>query len=138
VLREDFSGSSAMACAWTGRHRERRLAVDLDPASPGREHHVALLSDQEAARVSLLRGDVRDVETGLVDVVAAFNFSYFVFQQRGELLATSKTRKPGAAGLALDLYGGADRIGRSARRATSATGSTCGTRPPSTRSTTAR
>jgi hypothetical protein len=114
VLREDFCGSAAMACAWTGRHPANlAFGIDLDPAplAWAREHHVALLSDHEAARVALVRGDVRDVETGPVDVVAAFNFSYFVFKERGELLGYfEKTRhRLRRQGLfALDLYGGAD------------------------------
>ena len=101
VLREDFSGSSAMACAWTERHPENvAYGIDLDPAplAWARQHHVAHLSDHEAQRVSLLRGDVRDVETGLADVIVAFNFSYFVFKQRGELLGYfEKTPQPAAA-----------------------------------------
>lgn len=114
LLREDFSGTSAMACAWTERHPENvAFAVDLDPVplAWAREHHVAYLSDHEAARVALLRGDVRDVETGPVDVVVAFNFSYFVFKQRGELLGylektRNRLRRQGL--FALDLYGGAE------------------------------
>jgi hypothetical protein len=114
LLREDFCGSAAMACAWTERHPEHvAFGIDLDPTplAWAREHHVAQLSDHESARVSLLRGDVRDVETGLADVIVAFNFSYFVFQQRGELLGyfektRNRLRRQGL--FALDLYGGAD------------------------------
>ena len=114
VLREDFCGSSAMACAWTERHPENlAFGVDLDPEPLewARQHHVAHLLDHEAARVALLRGDVRDVETGLADVIVAFNFSYFVFKQRGELLSyfektRNRLRRQGL--FALDLYGGAD------------------------------
>jgi len=114
VLREDFCGSSAMACAWTERHPENlAFGVDLDPEPLewARQHHVAHLLDHEAARVALLRGDVRDVETGLADVIVAFNFSYFVFKQRGELLSyfektRNRLRRQGL--FAIDLYGGAD------------------------------
>jgi hypothetical protein len=114
VLREDFSGSSAMACAWTERHPENTaFGVDLDaaPLAWAQRHHVEMLLDHEAARVSLLRGDVRDVETGLADVIVAFNFSYFVFKQRGELLGyfektRNRLRRQGL--FAIDLYGGAD------------------------------
>jgi hypothetical protein len=113
-LREDFCGSAAMACAWVERHPNNcAFGIDLDPVPLewARANHVATLSEHEAGRVALLRGDVRDVETGLVDVVAAFNFSYFVFKHRGELLGyfektRNRLRRQGL--FALDLYGGAD------------------------------
>lgn len=113
-LREDFCGSAAMACAWVERHPHNcAFGIDLDPVPLdwARENHVAALSEHEAGRVALLRGDVRDVETGLVDVAVAFNFSYFVFHQRGELLGyfektRNRLRRQGL--LAIDLYGGAD------------------------------
>jgi hypothetical protein len=114
TLREDFCGSSAMACAWVRRHPENRaFGIDLDPVPLrwARENHVAALDPDEASRVELLRGDVRDVETLPVDVLVAFNFSYFVFKARGELLGyfektRARLRREGL--FVIDLYGGAD------------------------------
>jgi hypothetical protein len=114
VLREDFCGSSAMACAWVQRHPENRaFGIDLDPVPLrwAQEHHVAELDADAAARVQLLRGDVRDVETVPADVSVAFNFSYFVFKTRGELLGyfektRARLRREGL--FVIDLYGGAD------------------------------
>jgi SAM-dependent methyltransferase len=113
-LREDFCGTAAMACAWVRDHRENRAwGVDLDPVplAWGREHNLAALRPEQAARIRLIRGDVMDVSHAKVDATVAFNFSYFVFKTREELVryfkkARSTLRSDGV--LILDLYGGAD------------------------------
>ncbi len=112
LLREDFCGTAAMACAWVAAHRENRafgVDFDPDPLGWGLRHNVAALSDQQARRIKLLEGDVREVSHGRVDVTVAFNFSYFVFQSRLELVnyfrkARSTLRRQGL--FVLDLYGG--------------------------------
>ena len=112
VLREDFCGTAAMACAWVAAHRENRaFGVDLDPdpLEWGLRHNVSKLSDAQARRVKLLEGDVRKVSHTRVDVTVAFNFSYFVFQRRNDLIeyfrkARSTLRRQGI--FVLDLYGG--------------------------------
>ena len=87
-LREDFSGTAALACAWVRRGREHRAwAVDrhrevLDWA---RAHRLPRLRDA-AGRVALLEADVRDSGAPPVDVVCALNFSYWVFMRRRDLL----------------------------------------------------
>jgi hypothetical protein len=114
LLREDFCGSAAMACEWVRRHPANcAFGIDLDPEPLdwSRRHHVATLTEDEASRLALIRGDVRAVETGQVDVSVAFNFSYFVFKQRGELLGyfektRARLRRQGL--FVIDLYGGAD------------------------------
>jgi SAM-dependent methyltransferase len=114
LLREDFCGSAAMACAWATRDpRNRAFGIDLDPVplAWAREHHVACLDADAASRVALLRGDVRDVETDPVDVCVAFNFSYFVFKARGELqgyFEKTRARLRPQGLFVIDLYGGAD------------------------------
>jgi hypothetical protein len=114
LLREDFCGSAAMACEWVQRNAGNcAFGIDLDPEPLewSRRHHFATLTPDEASRLALIRGDVRDVETGPVDVNVAFNFSYFVFKQRGELLgyfekSRARLRRQGL--FVIDLYGGAD------------------------------
>jgi hypothetical protein len=113
-LREDFCGTAAMACAWVRHHRENRAwGVDLDPVplAWGREHNLGALRPEQAARIRLIRGDVMEVSHVKVDVTVAFNFSYFVFKTRDQLVryfkkARSTLREEGV--LVLDLYGGAD------------------------------
>jgi len=116
LLREDFCGAAAVACRWVASHRENRaFGVDIDPEplAWGREHNVALLSQEQSDRLELIEGDVLTAEHELVDVTVAFNFSYFLFQKRRELVeylakAKSTLREEGL--LILDLYGGADAM----------------------------
>jgi hypothetical protein len=114
LLREDFCGTAAMACSWVERRAGNRAwGVDLDPRplAWGREHNIAALSEDAASRIELVQGDVMDVEHGLVDVTVAFNFSYFVFKQRSQLLGyfeKSRARLKDEGMFVLDLYGGAD------------------------------
>ncbi len=88
LIREDFCGTALLACQWVERHRENRaFGIDLDPEPLdwGRQHNVARLGTDQASRIKLIQGDVRDVATPAVDVTIAFNFSYFLFEKREEL-----------------------------------------------------
>ncbi len=114
LLREDFCGTALMACRWVASHPENRAwAIDRDPAplTWGRTHNLCRLRPDQAARVKLIEGDVRDVGHARVDVTAALNFSYFLFQRRAELLEyfqrARATLLPEGI-LLLDAYGGAD------------------------------
>jgi hypothetical protein len=114
LLREDFCGTALMACRWVAHHRENRaFGIDIDPVplAWGREHNVARLRPEQAARLKLVQGDVLDVGHEKVDVTAAFNFSYFLFTTRDELRHYFEKARATLAheGLFfLDAYGGAD------------------------------
>ena len=115
-LREDFCGTAMFACEWvkTGRDREA-IGVDMDAEvlAWGREHNVAKLSPATTARLTLLQGDVLDVRTAPADIVAAFNFSYWVFKERATLRRYfERTRAALADGgiFMLDAYGGYDAL----------------------------
>jgi SAM-dependent methyltransferase len=89
LLREDFCGTANAACEWVRRHEENTaVGVDLDGdvLAWGREHHIARLKPQQAARVSLLKQNVLDVKTEPADAVLAMNFSYWCFKTRPLLL----------------------------------------------------
>jgi len=66
-----------------------------------------------ARRLTLLRRDVRRVRSPKVDVVAALNFSYWVFKQRAELLeyfrAVRRSLKP-AGMLVVNAFGGTEAM----------------------------
>jgi len=87
-LREDFCGTASLACEWvrTGARRHA-IGVDIDAAvlDWGRRRRVARLPEAARARVQLLNDDVRRVATAPVDIVGAFNFSYFCFKTRDEM-----------------------------------------------------
>ncbi|MGH0030625.1 MAG: class I SAM-dependent methyltransferase [Myxococcota bacterium] len=111
-LREDFCGTAQMACAWAARHRENTaIGVDLDPECLrwGHRHNVRALDPEAQSRVKLLEGNVLDVGHEPVDVVLAFNFSWFILQERADLLrylrgARASLKRDGL--LFLDCYGG--------------------------------
>ena len=87
-LREDFCGTALSACEWAKRNRNNRsIGVDIDAAvlDWGRNHNLSPLGKAAAARVQLLQGDVLRVKCLPVDACLAFNFSYWVFQQRATL-----------------------------------------------------
>jgi hypothetical protein len=113
-MREDFCGTASMACAWVRAHRENTaIAIDLDPEplAWGARHNVGRLSPEQQSRVKLVQGDVLDVGHEPVDVTVAFNFSYFLFRTRKEMLRylqqARATLVPDGM-LFLDAYGGTE------------------------------
>jgi len=87
-LREDFCGTANISARWVQESRNNEaIGVDLDAEvlAWGREHRVAPLKPAEQARLSLLQSDVLSVKTPPVDIVGAFNFSYWVFKTREQL-----------------------------------------------------
>lgn len=84
-LREDFCGTAQSAAEWVTRAADNvALGVDVDPEvlAWGWEHNVAPLSPDEKQRIDLLPEDVLEVDAGGFDVIQAFNFSYWFFQER--------------------------------------------------------
>ncbi len=112
LFREDFCGTASLACQWVRQGREfQAIGVDIDPSvlDWGRNNRVARLPAEDQARVSLLESDVLTVETPKVDVLAAFNFSYFIFDTRDKMLrymrrAYDALKDDGV--LFLDMFGG--------------------------------
>lgn len=89
-FREDFCGTASAACEWVRSRRDRyAIGVDNEPSvlEWGRKHRVGQLRKKDRPRVELLLDDVRTVETEPVDIVGAFNFSYYLFKTRDELRA---------------------------------------------------
>jgi SAM-dependent methyltransferase len=111
ILREDFCGTALVASRWVQSHPARQaIGLDLDAATLGwaREHNVAPLG-ADADRVQLWESDVRTVTEPKADIVQAFNFSYFLFHERSDLVDYfDKVRRSLAPGgiFMLDCYGG--------------------------------
>lgn len=87
-LREDFCGTASLACEWVRTGAQRHAVgvdIDADVLEWGRRNRVARLPEAARARLKLLNDDVRKVRTEAVDIVGAFNFSYFCFKTRDEL-----------------------------------------------------
>lgn len=121
VLREDFCGTAAVSCAWvTSNKRRRAIGVDLDPEPLqwGEERNVSQLKPGAQQRVTLHRGDVRTVRTEPADVVAAQNFSFYIFRRREDVIAYFRAARNslGDQGiLVLDVFGGPEAISEDRR-----------------------
>ena len=88
LFREDFCGTASLSCQWVRQGKEyQAIGVDIEPSvlEWGRKRRVSKLDIEDQARVSLIECDVMTVETPKVDLLAAFNFSYFIFDTRDSL-----------------------------------------------------
>ena len=111
LFREDFCATAHLAAAWVLRDREHRAwAVDLDPKPLAwcRRHRLPVLREA-AHQLRLVQRDVRTVTRPRVDVVAALNFSYWVFKRRADLVAyfraARRSLRPGGM-LVVNAFGG--------------------------------
>lgn len=110
-LREDFCGTALLCAEWVKSDDERTaIGVDNDPSvlQWGREHNIEPLGD-DARRVTLVEGDVRDPHDGKADVLMALNYSYFCFKDRDTLRGYFEAAKGHLASdglFFLDLFGG--------------------------------
>ena len=89
TLREDFCGTAIMACNWirqSPRHRSWAIDLDKEPQSYGLKTHYDQLKKNEQERMRYICGNVLDIYPFKCDVIAAFNFSYFVFKERQKLV----------------------------------------------------
>jgi len=111
-FREDFCGTALVACEFAST-RPNNLAwgVDLDRPTLdwGRRHNLARLPPDVARRVRLVHRDVRRVRRPPVQVIGAFNFSYYLFKTFAELVgyfrqARRCLEEPGL--MVVDAYGG--------------------------------
>jgi hypothetical protein len=111
-LREDFCGTGAISCDWARRsNQSEAFAVDLDPEpiAEGKTRHLSKLTPKARSRVKYLEANVLDKRDFKVDVICAFNFSYFIFKNRSTLLEYFKTVREGMGKQGmffLDLFGG--------------------------------
>lgn len=114
-LREDFCGSSQLACAWAGRGKGRTvLGLDLDRPTLewARERNVAALPQDLQGNVRLEERDVRSV-TEPVELILALNFSYWIFTDRemlrGYFEAARASLEDGGL-FVLDTFGGTEAM----------------------------
>jgi SAM-dependent methyltransferase len=114
VLREDFCGTGMMACEWVQQSKEKKaygIDLDIEPLSYGVVNHYSELTEEEQSRMKYINGNVMSTYDFKSDVVVAFNFSYFLFKRRTDLLkyfteARKALKKDGA--FFIDLFGGTE------------------------------
>jgi SAM-dependent methyltransferase len=90
LFREDFCGTASVSCQWVRQGKDfQAIGVDIEPSvlEWGRNNRLSKLDSEDQARVSLIESDVMTVETPKVDLLAAFNFSFFIFDTRDSLRA---------------------------------------------------
>lgn len=112
VMREDFCGSGQISCEWVKRSKfNKAVGLDLDSAilKYAKETNRAQLSKHEQARVQFMKQNVLTPTRMKFDFIGAYNFSYFVFHERKELLQYAKAayaslKKKGT--LFLEIAGG--------------------------------
>lgn len=114
TLREDFCGTFAVACHWVASNRKRTaVAVDLcgETLQWGREHNLAKLNEQQQSRVRVLQQDVRKRNRPQVDVLAAQNFSFWIFKTRDEVVEYFKVARANLQSdgiMVMDMMGGGE------------------------------
>lgn len=123
-LREDFCGTFLLSCEWVKRHPlNRALGVDLDPepVQYGKTHHASKLTPDEKKRLKTQIADVRTPTTPRSDLIIVGNFSFFIFQDRQNLVKYFKScyQSLASEGLViLELAGGPGMITESRERRT--------------------
>ena len=114
TLREDFCGTFAVCCEWVKvNNRRTALGVDLcgETLQWGRDHNLAKLTDAQQKRVRLIEQDVRKRNRPTVDVLAAQNFSFWIFKTRKEVIDYFKIARANlnAQGImVMDMMGGGE------------------------------
>jgi SAM-dependent methyltransferase len=112
TMREDFCGTGAISCEWVNQGKDwEAYGVDLDPEpiALGKERNYSKLGKDAQKRMRYLKQNVLDAKAPKVDVICAFNFSYFIFKERQLLLKYFKSvrkslNKKGI--FYIDLFGG--------------------------------
>lgn len=85
VLREDFCGTFAICCEWAKLDKNfKAYGVDLDkePIEYGKKNYLSKLSEDQQSRVKILNKNVLDKNLPSADIIAALNFSYYLFKER--------------------------------------------------------
>jgi len=111
-LREDFCGTHFLSATWVQqRSTNRAVGFDLDASvlAWGRAKRAKQLTAAQSKRMNIQKGDVRSARSEPVDVIAAFNFSYYLFKKRADLVAYFKharTQLVKDGLMFVDCYGG--------------------------------
>ena len=114
TLREDFCGTFSVCCEWVKSSQGRTaLGVDLCPETLqwGRDNNLSKLNDEQQSRIRLLEQDVRKRNRPQVDVLAAQNFSFWIFKTRQEVVSYFRAARANlsASGImVMDMMGGGD------------------------------
>jgi len=113
-LREDFCGTFAVCCSWVESDSKRTAwGVDLcdETLQWGKDNNLSKLKQKDAKRITVLEQDVREFNTPQADVLAAQNFSFWIFKTREEVIEYFKVAHANLASegvIVMDMMGGRD------------------------------
>lgn len=85
TLREDFCAAGAISSEWVKLNKKYKscgLDLDPEPMKYGRKNYLSRLNGDQQKRVVLIQKDVLEPGLPQADIVAAVNFSYFIFKKR--------------------------------------------------------
>lgn len=88
TLREDFCGTGIISSEWvklSPKYVAYGVDLDTEPTGYGERHILSKLDASERKRIHLLNMNVMDKKVPHADIVAAANFSYFLFKKRQDL-----------------------------------------------------
>lgn len=112
-LREDFCGTALLCAYWVESKKGRTaLGIDFDPQvlAWGIDNNLADI-DEPGDRITLCEQDVLTPVKTKFDIAVGFNFSYWIFRRRGELVKYFKGVRKSLVKdgiFFLDAYGGPD------------------------------
>jgi len=113
-MREDFCGTAISSVEWVER-RDNNTAIgvdfDAEVLAWGEKHNLSRLKPTQRERLQLLEEDVLKVNTEKVDVIQAYNFSYWFFQERKTMLDYFRRTREALVDdglLFLDVFGGSE------------------------------
>ncbi len=114
TFREDFCGTFKLSCEWVklNPHFES-YGVDLDPEpiEYGKQNYLPELLEDQQKRVHIEQGNVLDAGLPSTDIIAACNFSYFIFKERETLkkyFANNLKALKDDGIFILDIFGGSE------------------------------
>ena len=88
-MREDFCGTAQISCEWVKLSKKNRaVGLDLDPETLNyaKAVNISKLTAGERKRVQLLKQNVLKPTKEKFDWIGAYNFSFYTFHERKELL----------------------------------------------------
>lgn len=113
-MREDFCGTAISSVEWVER-RDTNTAIGVDFDAEvlgwGEKHNVSRLKPGQRERLTLIEDDVLKVTTEKVDLIQAYNFSYWFFQERKIMLDYFRRTREALVDdgvLFLDIFGGSE------------------------------
>ncbi len=84
-LREDFCGTFAISCEWaklSPAYRAYGIDLDGEPIAYGKANYLSKLTPSAQERITIREANVLDPGVPNVDIIAAMNFSHYIFKDR--------------------------------------------------------